>query len=170
MEVEWRCLNCDETRPATVKDFKKFQMHAKGHKIVLVNKETGEVLAESLQAARAKGYFKEVVEVEKEARTEEVTEMLVGEDHETYFPVRAWLPASMFTLFRYARAEKLCDHKDVISFICEYAQVGFMKVHNLSLSLAQIKEGGDSEKAMEELKLTVQTLTEKVDALTKGKE
>lgn len=62
-------------------------------------------------------------------------EMEVGEKGETFFPVRCWLPSTAFTLFNYAKKAGASKHADLVSFLWDYAQWGFMQFHKLTLSL-----------------------------------
>lgn len=57
LELEWRCSNCSQTRAPTAKQYKAFLFHARGHKVYLANKWTGQKLAANLTEARKKGYI-----------------------------------------------------------------------------------------------------------------
>lgn len=164
----WRCKDCGKERDPTPKEYKVFQMHAKGHNITLVNKETGELLADGLKDARKKGYFGPAG---KESAVEmlQVTEMQMTAEGETHFPVRVWLPSSIFALFRYAKAAGYSKHESINQFLCEYAQRGFMEAHGVVLSLVTVepisKDDKDSKKRLETLEKMMGAINTKLDGL-----
>ncbi|MBT9166581.1 MAG: hypothetical protein DDT25_01272 [Chloroflexi bacterium] len=73
------------------------------------------------------------------------------------------IPSSIITLFYYARANNLIEHEDIVSFMVEYTEYGFMRAHGLALTLAPIKTDGDSHKDIEELKGIVANLQRDVN-------
>jgi cell division protein FtsB len=61
-------------------------------------------------------------------------------DTETFFPIQVWLPASLFSLYNYARRAGLSEHQTIIDFICEYTEFGFKKAHQgYGLTLAPVE-------------------------------
>ncbi|MBT9161021.1 MAG: hypothetical protein DDT26_02319 [Dehalococcoidia bacterium] len=77
------------------------------------------------------------------------------------------IPSSIITLFYYARANNLIEHEDIVSFMVEYTEYGFMRAHGLALTLAPIKTDGDSHKDIEELKGIVANLQGNMEKIAK---
>lgn len=79
------------------------------------------------------------------------------------------IPSSIVTLFYYAKANNLIQHEDIISFMTEYTEYGFMRAHGLALTLAPIKLAGDgsSQTDIEELKDTLASLKKEMGKLAR---
>jgi len=166
MEVEWRCSTCGEVAEPTDSAYMTFIRHApKGekHEIGLVDKETGGVVATNLKEARSKGY---IPKKEAEAEKEEVTELEVSRSGETYFPVKIWLPSSIFSLYYNARRSRLSNHKTLVDFLCEYCERGFRAAHGgYGLTLAPVEESRGDDRIMEKIEgmeKELRALTQKV--------
>lgn len=138
-ELEWKCLDCDASAPATTYDYMNLLKHQKGHHIRLVNTETGEVLASTVKGALHKGIELpgkphgkphgkpgEKLELGMELTEEGIT-----------FPIT--LPPVAFTLFDVAKAAKLVDEdQDLDSWIFECVMKRFELDYCLQLSLIPI--------------------------------
>jgi hypothetical protein len=84
---------------------------------------------------------------------------------ETFFPIRVWLPASLFSLYNYARKAGLSEHPTIVDFICEYTEFGFKKAHQgYGLTLAPVERvSGDGS---EQMKQWQQTMTLQMNTLS----
>ena len=99
-------------------------------------------------------------------KKEEVSEVEFLETGEALFRLVGYFPSTIFTLYHYARANGLSHHEDIVNFIVEYAEYGFMKAHNLALTLSPLKSDGDNQKEIDELKETLANLKSDVEKLT----
>ena len=96
----------------------------------------------------------------------ETSEAEFLETGEALFKLVGYFPSTIFTLYHYARANGLSHHEDIVNFIVEYAEYGFMKAHNLALTLSPLKSDGDNQKEIDELKETLTNLKSDVERLT----
>jgi len=129
--LEWRCLTCEAAVPPTTADYMGFIQHpCQDRKIWLVDKETGEQLANNLKQAQTKGFIPRKGEVPKFTGTvayvkkptelsevkpkleekpkgeqKEITEPQVSS--EGIFRYTVTLPADAFTLFNLAKSLRL---------------------------------------------------------------
>jgi len=53
--LEWKCVDCGITAAPTISDYMILLKHQKGHRVQLVNKVTGEVVASNPKGAQVKG-------------------------------------------------------------------------------------------------------------------
>lgn len=145
----WRCNTCKKDYPPTSSVYAGLIRKAehKNHEIRLVNKKTGEVVAKSLQDALKKELIEKKVET-----SEEGIEMT--EQGDILIPVRMLLPAYIFTMYSEAKRNDLSDHANIADFMVEYTQFGFMKAHNVGLSLAPLESSpqGDGSEIMQALR------------------
>lgn len=158
-----KCMTCGEEMAPTSSNYAAMirQDKHRDHKIRFLDKTTGEVVAKSGQEALRKGLIQP-----KTDTGEEGLEFTL--DGDALIPMKISLPASALTLYYYAKRNNISDHANIIDFLWEYAQKGFMEAHNLGLTLAPVKvapQSGDGA-----LKKAVEELTAKFDeVLGKGK-
>lgn len=158
-----RCLDCNEEGPPTVSQYNsmiKMTKHS-GHRIRFVDKESGQVKAKTGMQAVKEGLIGSKGPVEDTAGLE------FTEQGDALVPMKVSLPSSILTLYFYAKLNKLTEHENVISFLCEYAQVGFIKAHNLGLTLAPIEQAakagdGDLKGSIDGLKETLADFMKKM--------
>lgn len=157
-ELEWLC-SCGETRPPEEGQYFSLirSKEHKGHAVTLVDKDTGEVLAKTSQDAISKGLIPKQIKEIKEVKEAEVTELEVSRSGETYFPVKIWLPSSIFSLYYNARRSQLSNHKTLVDFLCEYCERGFRAAHGgYGLTLAQVEESKGDDKIMEKIEAMIE--------------
>ncbi len=116
MEYKAVCETCGEERDGitTMAQWAEFQRHGKGHHPRLINPETGEVVATGVTDAAKILRTKAKEGAKEEGKVEDTTEIEFTEKGETLFPIKAWLPSTIFTLYSYAKANELIDHDNVI--------------------------------------------------------
>ena len=104
-------------------------------------------------------------------KKEEVSEAEFLETGEALFRLVGYFPSTIFTLYHYARANGLSHHEDIVNFIVEYTEYGFMRAHGLALTLAPIKLAGDggSQADIEELKDSLASLKKEMGKLARRK-
>ena len=104
-----------------------------------------------------------------EKKEESLPEATFLETGEALIRFVVHIPSSIVTLFYYAKANNLIQHEDIISFMTEYTEYGFMRAHGLALTLAPIKLAGDggSQADIEELKDSLASLKKEMGKLAR---
>lgn len=150
-----RCMTCKKDFEATTSMYSGLirKEEHQGHKIRFVDKTTGDVVAKTAQEAVRMGLIERKVETGEEG-------LDFTHEGDALIPLKISLPASALTLFFYAKRNGISDHANVIDFLWEYAQKGFMEAHNLGLTLAPVKAAPGDGSGVER---AVVALSEKFD-------
>ena len=141
----WQIEDTEETAPDTMAGFKGLNLKRnssyRDHRIVYVDDEGNARPEYNKPEDLPRGLGKGTARLGEPGGPE--VEIEVAADGETLFPIRVWMPSTAFTLFNYAKVNGISAHGDVMSFLWDYAQVGFMRQHGLGLSLVELPTDGD---------------------------
>jgi len=146
IRMEARCS--DPTYTAEIKNHSDWgaycrRLPKKGLKPFIVDAGTGEVLLEagSCNPSAVAKFFREMGEdVTVLADASGKGSPVETPYGETMFPMEVYLPSEIFALYNHALGAGLTDQPDIVSFLVEYAELGFMQKHGLALTLAPVDE------------------------------
>jgi hypothetical protein len=161
--VVLKCTTCGAQEAATVANYMgmiKSSKHKK-HAIRFVDRTTGDVLAVSLPEAQEKGLVPKKSD-EKAAAGVEGFEFT--DDGDFLIPMMVSIPSSALAHFYKAKKGKLTDQSNIIEFLWEWAQIGFVKETGYGLTLAPMEVSGSTGE--EELKKLVENLPESIAQAT----
>jgi len=114
----------------------------KGLKPFIVDEETGATLlppGKGSPTAIAK-FFREMGEVSAPNPEPSNRSPVETPDGETLFPLEVYLPSEIFSLYNHALGAGYTDQADIVGFLVEYAEWGFMHKHGMVLTLAPVDE------------------------------
>jgi len=115
----------------------------KGLKPFIVDAGTGEVLLEagSCNPSAVAKFFREMGEdVTVLADASGKGSPVETPYGETMFPLEVYLPSEIFALYNHALGAGYTDQPDIVSFLVEYAELGFMQKHGVVLTLAPVED------------------------------
>lgn len=157
-QLEWKC-SCEETRPPTAGNYMSLIRGAahKGHKVQLVNKATGEIVATSLKDAERKGItlVKEVAPPGKPVLTPD-----------GMVDYTLTLPPEAFTFFNMAKNFGLIKDDELTFDEWVYECIGrrFAADYGMEVVLQPLKGKRDKD-----MKATIREIVKEILAETEGK-
>jgi hypothetical protein len=138
--LEWKCVTCNATAPPTGSGYSSLIAHScKDRKVWLVDKDSGEMLANNIGQAQHLGLIKKREKRETKEEKEDIKEPQLVSDG--FIKQTITLPVDAYTLFNLVRAFKIeKEDKRFDAWIWDCISKRFLLDYKVQLVLAPIGE------------------------------